>query len=149
MEHKGFTLTELLMAIVLAVLAMTIMAPPISRGHERATVRAIVAEFIAVHARARSTAVRYGRVVELKIQANKDRFWIEADTTLEGEEAVRLAMREFRRGDLGSDRKLLCFDGRGLPTTRGKCEAADATLTFTLGSRSDTLKITALGVIRR
>ena len=50
---------------------------------------------------------------------------------------------------MASNRALLCFDGRGMATSAGVCEAGNATVTFSSGDRTDTLTTTVLGKVMR
>ncbi len=50
---------------------------------------------------------------------------------------------------MASDRSMVCFDGRGLPSTAGACEGADATVVFAESSRADTVSFTLLGQVLR
>ncbi len=107
---------------------------------------------MSTHNLTRSIAVRHGRTAELHIDASAGRFWVEVDTgtTSVVKDTVGV-IKDLSTNDVSitSDRAILCFDSRGLPTTRGACDAADATLILTSGSRVDTLSITALGRVLR
>jgi hypothetical protein len=50
---------------------------------------------------------------------------------------------------MASNRSLLCFDARGMPSTVAPCEAADAQIIFTASDKADTLTTAALGKILR
>ncbi len=102
------------------------------------------------HSLARSTAVRYGRVSELHIDATNVRFWVEVDTSGTGiRDTVGLMNDLARQVTMSSNRSLICFDPRGLTTTRDACEGGDAMVQFSRSGRVDTLEITALGRVLR
>ena len=152
MGNNGYTLVELMTVLVLAGLGVAIAAPPLASTYERTASRTARDQFVSTHSLARSMAVRYGRVAELHIDASGARFWVEVDTSSIGGMNARVGVTKDLNAAkvlLTSDRSMLCFDVRGLPTTRGACEAADATLTFSVEGKADTVKITALGKVLR
>ncbi|UCC50000.1 MAG: GspH/FimT family pseudopilin [Gemmatimonadota bacterium] len=152
MRNKGFTLTELIVVLILAGVAMAIVSPSLGRAFRRTGVRAAVDEFASTHSLARAAAVRYGRLAELHIDAGNRRFWVEVDTSTTGgvKDTVGVVKYVGSHGvSVTSTRAILCFDGRGLPTTRGSCQAADATLVFSSGGRTDTVTVSALGRVFR
>ena len=147
--HIGFTLVELITVLSLFGVAFAVVVPPFATLARRRATQVASHRFIATHTLARSTAVRFGRAAELHIDASNGRFWIEVDTSQAGGGADTLgSMRHVMpigRLTMTSDRAVLCFDSRGLPTNRGPCEAADATVVFSHEDEADTVKITALG----
>lgn len=149
MNVRGFTLAEIVVVLMLSGIAVAVATPTVSRSYARTAARSAADEFATTLAMARSTAVRYGRVAELHIDAPYRRFWVEIDTSSTGGmmDTVGVVRESRKKLTVTSDRSIICFDGRGLPTTRGACEAADATIIFTQGATSDTVKITALGMI--
>lgn len=152
MKKSGFTILELVIVLVLASLAIAIATPSLSSAFRKTGLRASMDEFISTHSLARSAAVRHGRTAELHIDDTNGRFWVEVDTgtTVSFNDTVGV-VKDVTTKDvtLYSDRAMVCFDARGLPTTRGSCEAADATLVFVTAARTDTLTITALGRVMR
>jgi type II secretion system protein H len=152
MRNKGFTIVELIIVLVMAGVIMAVISPSLSRAFRRTGVRAAVDEFASTHSLARSAAVRFGRMAELHIDQVGMSFWVEVDTSSAGGVKDTVGVVKYQAGNdvtIKSTRALLCFDARGLPTTRGACEAPDATVIFASGSRVDTLTITALGRILR
>ncbi len=138
--------------LVLAGLAGAIAAPPLASTYERTATRTARDQFVSTHSLARSMAVRYGRIGELHIDAANARFWVEVDTSSISGMKARVGVTKDLSASkviLTSDRSILCFDVRGLPTTRGACETADATIIFSVEGKADTVKITALGKILR
>lgn len=152
MKTNAFTLIELILVLVLIGLGLAIAGPPLAEGYWRSSARGAVDEFVTTHELARATAVRYGRVARLRIDAAGGRFWAEVDTgRAAGRPQVIGAVK--RVGDLGltmtSNRSTICFDSRGLPTTRGACESADARVVFSAESWADTVEVTLLGKVLR
>ncbi len=152
MGNKGYSLVELMTVLVLAGLAGAIAAPPLASTYERTATRTARDQFVSTHALARSMAVRYGRIGELHIDAANARFWVEVDTSSISGMHARVGVTKDLSASkvlLTSDRSIVCFDVRGLPTTRGACETADATIIFSVEGKADTVKITARGKILR
>ncbi len=153
MERNGYTLAELMIVLVLAGLAMAIATPPLASTYKRTATRAARDQFVSTHSLTRSVALRYGRVAELHIDESNARFWVEVDTSsiTSGMKARVGVTKDLNAAKvtINSDRSILCFDVRGLPTTRGVCEAADATIIFSVEGKADTVKITALGKVLR
>ncbi len=152
MGNKGYSLLELITVLVLTGLAAAIATPPLASTYKRTATRTARDQFVSAHSLARSMAVRYGRVAELRIDAANTRFWVEVDTSSIGGMNARVGVTKDLNAAkvlLTSDRSILCFDVRGLPTTRGACEAADATIIFSVEGKADTVKITALGKVLR
>ena len=150
MKNTGYTLMELMVVLVLTGLALAIVTPPMAEAVRRTQTQVAADEFITRHGLARAVAIRFGRLSEVHIDATNGRFWVEVDTSQAGGVKDTIGVvRRLDRVTISSDRTLLCFDSRGLPSTRGSCESADATIVFYQESTTDTVKITALGKILR
>jgi len=149
--RTGFTLIETMMVLVVLGMIALIGTPKLSASLGHARARAAVNRFVAAHSLAKATAIRYGRRAELWIDAAGGTFWIRQDSTGLGGNVLRITPAA-TVGDgvtLASNRAILCFNGRGLPTTAGACEAPDATVVISTADRADTLTITPLGKILR
>ena len=146
-RSDGFTLIELLIVIVILATAMAAAGPPLFGAHQRAKIGRAVDEFEATYSLARTVALRYGRGSELEIDSSNDTYMVTADTTAGG---FKLDMgRVLDDVDLWADRSNLCFDGRGMPIAGDSCESHDALVVFSTPHAADSVRITALGVIRR
>jgi hypothetical protein len=90
-------------------------------------------------------------VAELHIDAANAQFWVEVDTSGTGVRDTVGFIHGPGNGKLTmtSTRSLLCFDARGLATTRAACESADATIVFAMAGRTNTIQITPLGKVLR
>ncbi len=147
---KGFTMLEMLIVMTIMGVILAVSLPSLVTGFRQRATRGAVDRLAMAHGLARATAVRLGRVAELHIDAPNGRFWVEVDTSGTG---IRDTIGVVN--DLGgqvamlSDRTLLCFDLRGLTTTRNACEAGDALVQFSLQGRTDTLQTTVLGKVLR
>lgn len=149
-NQSGFTAVEMVAVLTIAAVIMAVAGPPLARIHQRAVLRQAVDALAANHALARATAIQNGRVAELHIDPASDRHWVQVDTGLNEVAATVGPTVLFNRGSLASDRTLLCFDARGMPTSAGACDPPDATVEFRLASGlRDTLRITGLGRVIR
>jgi prepilin-type N-terminal cleavage/methylation domain-containing protein len=152
-RRRGFTLLELIIVLSLSSVIAAIGAPKVSAALRRRTTQSAVYQFATAHSLARATAVRYGRVAQLHIDASTRRFWIDVDTSANGagQRATIGYMRDLTAPNLvmTSNRSLLCFDARGLPLVLGACESGDALVTFKVMDKADTVTTAALGKILR
>jgi prepilin-type N-terminal cleavage/methylation domain-containing protein len=152
-DRRGFSLLELVITMsLLAILAATGITR-LSGELRRRTTQVAVDQFATAHSLARSTAVRYGRVAQLHINAPARRFWVDVDTsgTGSGQRGTVWFVRDLSEPGLvmTSNRSLLCFDARGMPSTLPPCEPADAQIVFSASDKADTLTIASLGKILR
>jgi prepilin-type N-terminal cleavage/methylation domain-containing protein len=155
---NGFTLHEVMIAIALIVSAMAIVGPPTVRTMHRSTLRAASEEVKSLYALARALAMQSGRLAILEIvppQGQLDyTLSVEADTSSAGTGRVLFRRSALTRAEFVADRAVLCFDSRGIPTTRTirtanakvkQCEAPDVTIIVKSGGRADTLSFSPLG----
>ena len=150
----GFTLIEMVIVMVLAGVILAIAIPQVGRAYRQRLPHLAADEFVTAYMVARSAAVRLGRTTLLHIDASDAVVWVESEVG-----AARDTVGSVRRiadapVQVSSDRSLLCFDGRGLPTTRVlkgglRCQAPDATVVFSTSGNADTLRTTALGKVLR
>lgn len=146
---SGFTTVEMVVVLTVATLLLAIAGPPLTRIHKQTRLRQAVDTMAASHSFARATAIQTGSIAELHIDPNADQHWVQVDTGATGVPTTVGGIVRFKRVDLSSDRTLLCFDPRGMPTTSGACESPDATMVFQLVDLRDTLRITGLGRVVR
>ena len=146
----GFTLIEMLIVLTVMGVILAVAMPNMVTAYRLRATRGAVDRLAMAHGLARATAVRFGRVAELHIDAANGRFWIEVDTSGTGIRDTVGSMNDMAgQVTMTSNRTLLCFDLRGLTTTRGACEAGDALVTFSSRGRTDTLQTTVLGKVLR
>lgn len=152
-RRRGFTLLEVIIVLALLAVVAAMGAPKLSAELRRRTTQLAVDQLATGHSLARATAVRYGRVAQLHIDAANTKFWVDVDTSANGvgQRATVWYARNLAQSGLvmSSNRSLLCFDARGLPLVLGACESGDATVIFTALDRADTLRTAALGKILR
>ena len=151
--RRGFTLVEVIITLGLLAIIAAMGAPRLSAALRRRTTQTAADQFATAHSLARATAVRYGRVAQLHIDAGTKRFWVDVDTSANnvGQRATIWYKRDLTQPGLvmSSNRSLLCFDARGLPLVLGACESGDATVIFTALDKADTVTTAALGKILR
>jgi len=150
---RGFTLIEMIMVLGLIGIITAISGPKIASALQKRTTASAIDQFALTHSLSRATAIRYARVAQLHIDVAGKRFWVDVDTSANGagQRAIIDNVRDMSTAGLTmtSDRTLLCFDARGLPSTSGGCEAADAKIKFSDGAQTDSLVTTVLGKILR
>jgi prepilin-type N-terminal cleavage/methylation domain-containing protein len=150
---NGYTLVELLTVIVISGVAASIGMPLLTKSYPQRAVRLAGDQFVSTHALAKATAIRYGRLAELRIDATGRRFWVEVDTSSTSvvKKDTIGPIRSIPDATLimTSDRSVLCFDARGMPSLRTGCQAANAVVTFAMGSSARTVRTTALGKVLR
>ena len=134
----------MLIALVVFGILVLVVPPALDRG----TSRAARDELVFVHGLARTTAVQKARVAELHLEEDGPRFWIQVDTVGTGVYDT-VAVRDLAGEHVAmtASRSVLCFDARGLATSRGGCDPPNATVIFSARGRSDTLRTSATGMI--
>ncbi len=153
-KRSGFSLMEtLVILLVLGGVAGTAL-PRIRGAWEQFAVRGAADQFISAHQKARTAAVRFGGVAELHIDASTDRFWVQIDTTASGTGVMdtigSVVDLSENKVDLRATRSLLCFDPRGLIAAAAGCPTTGSlAIGFSRGSWSDTLNVTASGLLFR
>jgi prepilin-type N-terminal cleavage/methylation domain-containing protein len=151
-RRRGFTLLEVIIVLALLAVVAAMGAPRLQASLRRRTTQTAVDQLATAHSLARATAVRYGRVAQLHIDAGAKKFWVDVDTSANGvgQRATIWYTRDLSGlTAMSSTRSTLCFDARGLPLVLGACEAGDATVIFTAQEKADTLRTAALGKILR
>ena len=152
-QRHGFSMIEMLMVLTLMAIVAATGGPKLSAALQRRTTSSAADQFVLTHSLSRSTALRYGRVAQLHIDATARRFWIDVDTSANGigQRATIANVRDVSGSGLAmsSTRTLLCFDARGIASTSGSCEAGDAKVIFSDGATADTVTTTILGKVLR
>jgi prepilin-type N-terminal cleavage/methylation domain-containing protein len=152
-QRRGSTLLETIMVLTVLAIVAAIGGPKLSAALQRRTTSSAADQFVLTHALSRSTAIRYGRVAQLHIDAPGKRFWIDVDTSANGigQRATIAYVRDMTTTGLSmsSTRALVCFDARGISSTAGSCEPGDARVIFSDGATADTVVTTALGKVLR
>ena len=153
-SRDGLSLPELLLSMVVLAILLALALPRIDNGLRRARLQSATAEFATAHFLARTSAMRYGRPSQLKIDAANANFWVQQDTTLAGSGTMDTVGTVHRMSasniTMTSTRTTLCFDRRGLAYyLAGTCDSANVTITFSSSGRTETIQTTAIGKIIR
>lgn len=151
--RRGLTVIELLMVVSVFGIVSAIGGPKVTAAMQRRTTASVADQFVLTHSLTKSTALRYGRVAQLHIDAPSKRFWIDVDTSANGlgQRATIADVRDLSGSgvQITSTRTLLCFDARGIASTLGSCEPGDVQVVFADGVMRDTVTTTALGKVLR
>jgi Tfp pilus assembly protein FimT len=151
-DRAGFTVAEVTLILVVLAVLFALLLPRMSAFLRRGQLRSAVAELTEAHDLARASAIRFGRPVELHLDAVRGTFWVEADTSMRrgGRDTVGAVHRISSDGiTMTSTRAVLCFDRRGLGYSGGDCEPPDALITFSLSGRTETIRTNASGQMVR
>jgi len=151
--RSGFTLLETIIVMFLMAVIAAMGAPKLSSALRQRTVASAADQFALDHSMARSTALRYGRVAQLHIDASTLRLWVDVDTSANhvGQRATISSIHYLAGNGLAmsSNRSIVCFDARGMAATGGVCESGDVAITFTDADKSLTVTSTTLGKVLR
>ncbi len=153
MNKSGFTLLEVLVVVAMLGVLAGITFPRIGGVQTKFALRGAVNAFMSTHSLARATALRQGGLTELHIDPTNNLFWVEVDTSFTGSGVmdtvgfvVDLAEQ---RVTLSSTQTLLCFDGRGLPSSAAGGATSGTIVAFAREDEADTIRTTVLGKILR
>jgi prepilin-type N-terminal cleavage/methylation domain-containing protein len=146
----GFSVLELLLAISLMSVLLSIAVPNTSGRLSQIRTGLASKSFTSAHARAQATAMRFGKRTELHIDTSARRFWIEVQASASGASDTIGEVRTLpKQMSMASNRAILCFDSRGLATPAGSCEEGDATVVFDAQGVADTVRFSVLGRVLR
>jgi Tfp pilus assembly protein FimT len=150
-EAGGFSIIEIVIALVLGAIAIAVVTPRVSDAYRRYATRTIADEFASMHGFARSMATKYGRLSELHIDPSSGQFWVQVDTAGVGTADTIGVPRYPARSKVRvtSSRPMICFDASGAASSRGSCGSGMAVIVFSSGHHSDTVRVTAAGNVLR
>ena len=142
---------EMLVSTMLVWIAAAVAFPSVVAAWEQLSVRGAMDQFAAAHHKARTAAVRYGRVAELHIDTANSRFWVELDTSVSMSRVMDTVGGVVDLGEnrvvISASTLLLCFDARGLVAVVSGCPGdGSGTFTLTRADAADTLTTTSGGV---
>ncbi|HUG42017.1 MAG TPA: prepilin-type N-terminal cleavage/methylation domain-containing protein [Longimicrobiales bacterium] len=152
-RRGGFTLVEVILAVLLIGLLAAIATPAVGRLAAEASVRRGAAELTVGVAQARALAVRHGRPSVFVLDTVSSSYHVVMDTTLAELGPDTLIARELPelRGavtHLSADPGMLCFDARGVGRGGGGC-GVGLTVVLGRGGWVDTLAFSATGRLLR
>ena len=149
----GFSLIEMAVVLSITGLMVGIVIPSVVSSFGQRATRTAVDQLTQAHSLARATAVRFGRVAELHIDDANARFWVQVDTTYAdvGDSLIVGSVNDLAEEQvtMSSNREVLCFDSRGLATTRDTCESGDVLVQFSVAGRTESFQTTVLGKVLR
>lgn len=152
-QRRGITMVEALIVMTVMAIVAAIGGPKLAAALHRRTTVSAADQFVLTHSLTRSTALRFGRIAQLHIDAPGKRFWVDVDTSANaiGQRATIGYVRDLSGSGVTmmSTRALLCFDPRGIASILGSCEPGDANVIFVDGATADTIVTTALGKVLR
>lgn len=153
MNNRGQTTVDLIVVLIVFSAMAGTAFPKMFKHQAKYAVRHAADEFVSLYQTARTVALRSGRVAQVRIDPDNDRFWVEVDTSLAriGITDTIGSVRHLSESKvtLSSTKTLLCFDGRGLATPVWDCPDADATLIFSRSVHADTVRTTLTGKVLR
>ena len=150
MNRKGFTIAELMLGVTVAGLLTSIALPGFAEMRDRAAVRSVTAEFVSTHSWARTVAMRYGRLTYLLIDDAAGRYWVMTDTTLARTGIDTIGVVHDVSDDnvtMDSPTGILCFDARGIASSRMPCPTASTVIRFAAAGDTTEITVTALGKV--
>lgn len=138
-----------MIAVVMVALVYAIAVPAIGRTRVSASVHNARHALVSSISLARATAIRFGRTATLRLDSDRDRVWVEADTTMAATgEVVTFGHFDFAKElhvDLGSNRSSLCFNSRGIGTTSATCTGRGAVIVLALRGKAETIWVSPTG----
>jgi len=144
-------MVEVMFVVVISGMVTAIGVPKLRNSLRQRAVRAAGNELVLAHSLARSTALRFGRSAQLRIDVARGRFWVDVDTSgtdLRDTIGVVHSVAE-QNMQISSNRAVLCFDARGLAVINATCSAGDALIVLRSQNWTDTVRITPLGKVLR
>jgi prepilin-type N-terminal cleavage/methylation domain-containing protein len=141
-RKRGFTIVELVVALIIGVLLTSIAVRGFSGLQGRMAARQARQVFASIHARTRASAIEFGQTTRLNIDFDADSVWISRG-------AVIVEVMPFRK-NLGVDIQgtgtlRLCMNSRGFADTGCNSFNATQTVVFQAGTDTAGVQIRTLG----
>ena len=142
MNRSGFTMIEMLIAIMVGLLLTGIAYRGFSGYMGRAAAQQARNTFASIHARTRANAIEMGTTVQLNVDRDTDSVWVQRGATRV--ETVRFG------GDLGVDIQgtgtlRLCMNPRGFADTSCNSFTSTETIVFAAGNDTAGVELRTLG----
>ena len=157
---SGFSTLELMTVVVMFGFMTAIAGPKMYSGYAAATTRTAADRLARVAELARTSAIRYGRDAQLKVDTTTKRFWVEVDTTVnltgvmdtigpvQTISSARTGM-SLSLGGAAASSATVCFDIRGIRSSRTPCQSGAVIVVFSAESHVDTVRVTTVGKVIR
>jgi Tfp pilus assembly protein FimT len=158
--RSGFTTLETISVVVVFSVIAAIAGPKFYAQYAAVTTRTSADRLVRASEMARATAVRFGRDAELRIDTTTKTFWVQVDTSanLSGVKDTIGIVNDLTGTKVGMTMKVsgsnaatavVCFDVRGLRSSRSPCQGGDVAVYFRLDTHVDTTAVTSLGKVLR
>jgi type II secretory pathway pseudopilin PulG len=145
----GFTMIELVLVLVIAMILLGIAAPRLLETSSLVAVDNARSKVTAQVAMTRAAATRFGRLSTLVLDVAGDRLSILVDTSALGGASPATLQQVDLWGDLsvdlGASQPLICFDPRGLAVQAGACTGQPVVIRLRRGSVLDSVLVSATG----
>lgn len=149
-SHRGFSLVELILVMLISSVILSITMPTLVFVRGQLDARSASRRFASAHALTRATAIRKGGIAALRIEPGNREFWVQVDTgTAAVQDTVSFHDDFPANMTMSSNRSRVCFDARGLSTTRAGCEAGDVQVSFEVPGFTEVVSSTVLGRLLR
>lgn len=146
----GFTLIELIIVITITLIIASITLPTVVFVKGQLDARKASRRFASAHSLTRSTAIRGAGIAALRIDPDQRRFWVQVDTGAAALPDTVSFHDDFPSSlTMVSNRSRVCFDSRGLSTTRAGCEPGDVQVSFEVAGFTEVVHSTVLGRLLR
>lgn len=143
----GFTLVEVVVAIAIGTILLSMALRGLGGASSRLAVRGAAQSFKEFESRARSYAIEHGTLTRFRVDPTGDSIWIEAGS---GRIAVAKVGEE-QNVDIqssGSSVVTLCLNPRGFGETGCNSFSSSVNFSFVQGDESTSLTLLPLGLIR-
>jgi prepilin-type N-terminal cleavage/methylation domain-containing protein len=142
---RGFTIIELIVALVIGVILTSIAVRGFSGLQGRMAARQGRQVFASMHARTRASAIEFGQTTSLNINYDRDSVWIQRGTVL-------IEVMPFRK-NLGVDvdgtgTLKLCMNARGFADTSCNSFTSTQTIVFKGGNDTAAVKLQTMGQLQ-
>jgi Tfp pilus assembly protein FimT len=156
----GFTTLETITVMIIFGTMAAVAGPKFYASYAAATSRTTADRLARGAELARATAVRLNRPAELHVDTVGKKFWVEVDTTvnMSGVKDTVGIVQDVRSTKVGMALSLngssaatavVCFDVRGMRSTRSSCQSGAAIVVFRLDTHVDSVQVTSIGKVIR